>query len=90
MVPLEVNGGAASSSAEVIIFGVLAVAVLAIGLLLFRSLKKIDVPYADELRQRDLAEGAAEAEVQDEPERPGPDQAPGEAPEDRRESGSQA
>lgn len=50
MVLLEVNGGAASSSTEVIVFGVLALAIVAIGLLLFRSLKKINVPYADEVR----------------------------------------
>ncbi|WOP17459.1 hypothetical protein [Raineyella sp. LH-20] len=61
MLQLEVNGGAASGSTEIIVFGVLALAIVAIGLLLFRSLRKIDVPYAADLRQGGGQPGAPES-----------------------------
>ena len=47
MVPLEYNGGAASGATEIIVFGILALAIVLISLLMMRSLKKITVPYAD-------------------------------------------
>lgn len=60
VLPLEVNGGAASSPTEVIVFGVLALAIVVIGLLLFRSLRKIDVPYAADLQPDGAEPGPAE------------------------------
>lgn len=47
MVPLEYKGGAASGATEIIVFGILALAIVLISLLMMRSLKKITVPYAD-------------------------------------------
>lgn len=47
MVPLEYKGGAATGPTEVIVIGVLALAIILLGLLLMRSLKRIQVPYAD-------------------------------------------
>ncbi|SDB79950.1 hypothetical protein GA0111570_101223 [Raineyella antarctica] len=52
MVLLEYNGGAASGPVELIVIGVLALAIVLLGLLLMHSLKKIKVPYADETGER--------------------------------------
>lgn len=49
MVPLEYKGGAATGATEVIVIGILALAIIALGLLLMRSMKRIQVPYADEI-----------------------------------------
>lgn len=47
MIPLEYNGGAATGAAEVIVIGLLALGILVLVLLMWRSIKKISVPYAD-------------------------------------------
>ena len=47
MVPLEYKGGAATGPAEIIVFGILALAIVLLGLFMMRSLKKVTVPYAD-------------------------------------------
>lgn len=60
MVPLEYNGGMASGPAEIIVIAVLALALVAIGLLLWHSLKKITVPYADEQDEHDEPIGGAD------------------------------
>ena len=49
MVPLEYKGGAATGATEVIVIGILALAIIALGLLLMRSMKRIQVPYADDI-----------------------------------------
>lgn len=47
MIPLEYNGGAATGAIEVIVIGLLALGILVLVLLMWRSIKKISVPYAD-------------------------------------------
>lgn len=47
MVPLEYKGGAATGPTEIIVIGLLALAIILLGLLLMRSIKRIRVPYAD-------------------------------------------
>ncbi|MEA5154387.1 hypothetical protein [Raineyella sp.] len=62
MVLLEVNGGAASSGTEVLVIGILALVIVAIGVLLFRSLKKIDVPYAADVQGQGVQGDSVEAD----------------------------
>lgn len=68
MVPLEYKGGAATGPTELIFIGILALAIIAIGLLLMRSMKRIQVPYADDTPN--LAEPSAEADDADDAEQP--------------------
>lgn len=85
MVLLEVNGGAASSGTEVLVIGILALVIVAIGVLLFRSLKKIDVPYAADVQgqgqgesvEADEAGGDDASSAASEDGRPGTDPAGG-------------
>lgn len=58
MVPLEYKGGAATGPTEIIVFGVLALAIVLLGLFMMRSLKKVTVPYAD----GSPAQGGAQAD----------------------------
>lgn len=58
MVPLEYNGGAASGMTEIIVFGVLALAIVALGLLMMRSLRKVRTPREDFIFPEREPEGA--------------------------------
>lgn len=62
MVPLEYKGGMASGMTEIIVFVVLALAIVVLGLLMMRSLRKVRTPREDFIfpeREQDGTEGAA-------------------------------
>lgn len=81
MVPLEYKGGMSSGMTEIIVVGVLALAIVALGLMMMRSMRKVRVHREDFVfveREEDGVERDATPPV-DEPSGPRPADGPEDA-----------
>lgn len=63
MVPLEYKGGMSSGMTEIIVVGVLALAIVALGLMMMRSLRKVRVPREDFVFAERAEDGAERGET---------------------------